>query len=455
MGEEKTTGEKLSVKEQLCFSFGDLGYQFVFYWVTAFLMIFYTDVFLIPASAVSVLMLVVRLYDAVNDPVIGSMMDRTHGKMGRYRPWILVGGMGLLVCVIFMFWAHPSWSSSGKIVYMYVTYIVVVTFSTMFYMAYMALNGCISTNSMERAKASSLRMVMSYGGMLIVGYLAPYMIGNLGGENAVYGYLFSVLIFAVLAVPLILASGLGTREVICPTGAREKIPLKQQWKALLRNKPMLILLFCMTAHGVQMNGRLTIATYYCTYVADGASALAVFNLLNSLFAILGSVAAPTLFRLTGHKGRASAAVLYICTVSMAAQYFVKAPGAAFYILVSITGFCYGAFSALMFSMIPDAVDYAQYRFHVRVDGFLNAMASFGFKAGGAVGTSLIGVLLSMSGYVANARQTEQCLRSINFMMTLFPGIICCIAATFLLFYRLDQKTQRNIMESLEKEDALR
>jgi len=446
--------ETLSKKEMLCFSFGDLGYQCVFYWITAFLMIFYTDVFFIPAAAVSVLMLVVRIYDAVNDPIIGSLMDRTRSKIGRYRPWIIVGGIGLLISVVLMFWAHPDWSETSKIVYMYVTYMIAVTFSTMFYMAYMSLNGCISVNSMERAKASGLRMVMSYAGMLLIGYAAPYMISWFGKEQTSDGYLISVIISAVIALPLIMATGLGTKEVVCPKGVKEKISLQQQWKALLKNRPMMILLFCMLAHGIQMNGRLMVATYYCTYVTNSLQVFAVFNLLNSLFAILGSIVAPTIFRLTGHKGKASAAILFVCAISMALQYYTGNQIVLFYILVSITGFCYGSFSALMFSMIPDAVDFAQYKYNVRVDGFLNAVASFGFKLGGAVITSLTGVVLSVFGYVANGQQNPACLQAIRIMMTFIPAVSCVLAAIALLFYKLDRKQHSRIIDELETRNVL-
>lgn len=454
MAGKRTVDGVLPFRERLCFSFGDLGYQMVFYWVTAFLMIFYTDVFLIPAGTVSVLMLAVRLYDAFNDPIIGSMMDRTRGKMGRYRPWILVGGGCLLISVIFMFRAHPSWSPSAKTAYMYITYIAVVTFSTMFYMAYMALNGCISVNAMERSKAAGLRMVMSYLGMLIIGYGAPYMLEFFGRGDDVAGYLHSVILCSVIAVPMILATGIGTREVVYPEGAKERIPMAKQWKALLKNKPMMILFFCMAAHGFQMNGRLGVSTFYCTYVAAGRGVLATFNLLNSLMAIAGSIVAPAFFRLTRHKGRASCVVLYLCTVSMVLQYFTEAPGFAFYFLTSVTGFCYGVFSTLMFSIIPDAVDYAHYRHEVRVDGFLNAIASFGFKVGGAVSMSLTGMILQYSGYVPNAQQQESCLRAIRILMTVLPGSICFLAATSFLFYHLDEETHRKIVDLLKNRKAL-
>lgn len=441
----------LSVKERFCFATGDFAYQCVFYWVSAYLMIFYTDVFLIPAAAVSVLMLVVRLYDAVNDPIIGSLMDRTNTPLGKYRPWIIVGGIGLILSALAMFWAHPLWSANAKMAYMYITYIVVVTFSTIFYMAYMALTGCISSDSMERAKCASWRMVGSYGAMLVVGYAAPYMLAGFGSESMVQGYLVSVLICAVIALPLFLMTGLGTRERVYAQSQNEKLKLsvKEQWKLLWQNKPMLILIICMTAHGVQMNGRFSIATYYCTYVGTGVSVLAMFNLLNSLACVAGCLMAPWLFRVTGHKGRVSSVILFICALSMFGQYFTAVPSLQFYLLVIITGLCYGSFSALMFSMIPDAVDLTHAENGVRLDGFYNSIASFGFKCGGAVGTSLIGFVLDRSGYIANQAQTEGCLRAIRLLMSALPGVFCLIAAAFLLGYSISNTKHEEIMKRLQ------
>lgn len=446
----------LSRKERFCFATGDFAYNCVFYWVTSYLMIFYTDVFLIPASAVSVLMLVVRFYDAINDPIIGSLMDRTKSKMGRYRPWIIVGGLGLVVTGLLMFWAHPAWGGNAKLVYMYVTYMLVVTFSTIFYMAYMALTGCITSNALERAKASSWRMIASYGAMLVVGYAAPYMIAYFGSESAVEGYLVSVLICSAVAVPLFIMTGMGTRERITGQidGKTQRIPMKQQWKALVSNKPMLILLICMAAHGVQMNGRLSIATYYCMYVGSGTGVLAVFNLLNSLACVIGCFLAPWIFKITGHKGKASAGILFVCALSMFGQYFTTVPGVLFYLLTVIVGLCYGCFSSLMFSMIPDAVDLSQSKEGVRLDGFFNAIASFGFKCGGAVGTSIIGLVLARTGYVANQAQTDTCLQAIRLLMSALPGMFCLIAGLFLLGYKISRKKHDEIINELTEKNML-
>lgn len=441
-------------KRYAAFAVGDLGSQFIYYWVTAFLMIFYTDVFIIPAAVVSILMLVVRLYDAIIDPLVGAVMDKTTSRWGRYRPWIFTGGLGLAISACFMFWAHPDWSEGGKIVYIYITYIVTLTFFTMFYMAYMALNACISTDSMVRARASSYRIVLSYVGMFLVGYFAPLLLNKFGGTNSVNAYLISIIIFAVIGFPLMAWTAAGSREVVAPKKNHDKISFRKQVNALFKNKPMLILLICMTVYGIQMNGRLTIATYYCTYVAGDFSIFTVFNSINSLLAVVGAFTAPFIYKFTKHKGKAAFIILLVCTAAMALQYFIAAPSMGFYILTVISGYCYGAFSALIFSMIPDAIDFAQYKFNVRVDGFLSASASFGFKVGGAVGTSIIGILLSASGYVANAVQNTATAFTINVLMTLAPAAMTLIAALSLLGYGLSDKKHNEILNVLQEKNSL-
>ncbi|MEG2641846.1 MAG: MFS transporter [Eubacterium sp.] len=253
---------------------------------------------------------------------------------------------------------------------------------------------------------------------------------------------------------MMLICGLGSKEVIQPPQEKVKIPLHKQWSALIHNRPMLILTICMFVHGIQMNGRLMIATYYCTYVLNSIAALSIFNLLNAISAVIGALIAPTLARKCGNKGVVSAIILYLCAFSMVLQYTTAANLILFYLLVSITGLCYGGFSTLMFSMIPDSVDYAQFKFGVRVDGFLNAVASFGFKVGGAISISATGLLLSFYGYIPNSPQSPECLNTIAILMTLFPAAGCTIAGTLLLFYKINNGKHQEIIRTLKERHAI-
>ena len=423
-------------KRYLAFAVGDAGYQFIFYWISAYVMIFYTDVVGIPTAYVSVLLLVVRLYDAINDPLLGSMMDKTKSPFGRYRPWIAIGGVGLAISTALLFRVHPDMSFTGKIIYMYVTYMVAVTFSTLFYMSYLALGGCLSSDSMIRTKASGYRTVMQSVGMLLMGYLTVHFISKYQSSTPASGYLVGVVVTGVMGAILILLTALGSREVIT-SNAKEKISLKTQFRALFHNKAILAVIICMFCHGLQMQGRQTIATYYFTYYTGDFSIFQIFNTISALSGIVGAFAAPHLYQLVKSKAKAARIAFYLLAVSMVMQYFIPCPATGFYLLTAVSGLGSGLFTALIFSMIPDATDYSQRRDKIRIDGFLAAMASFAFKVGGAIGSALIGVVLNATGYVANQTQNDLTLRSINLMMTIAPSAFVILGILVLFTYHLE------------------
>lgn len=433
----KIEGKKIEFQKKRYFYFavGDAGYQFMFYWISAYVMIFYTDVVGIPTSYVSIMLLVVRLYDAVNDPLLGSMMDKTKSRYGRYRPWIAIGGVGLAVSTLFVFWHHPSMSLSGKIVYMYASYMIAVTFSTLFYMSYLALGGCLSGNSLVRTKASGYRTIMQSVGMLAMGYMTVWFIDRFREISPASGYLKGVTVTAAVGVVLTLITAIGSQELIT-SSSNAKISLKIQFQAMLHNKPILAVIVCMFCHGLQMQGRQTIATYYFTYYVGDFSKFQKFNTINSVLGIAGAFCAPYLYRIMRSKARAARTAFYLLAGSMILQYFIPCPDGGFDLLTGINGLGSGLFTALIFSMIPDATDYTEKRDGIRIDGFLAAMASFAFKAGGSIGSALIGVVLGKTGYIANQAQNSATLMGINVMMTLAPAIFVILGILALYTYLL-------------------
>ncbi len=422
-------------KRYLYFAVGDAGYQFMFYWISAYVMIFYTDVVGIPTAYVSVLLLVVRLYDAVNDPLLGSMMDKTRSRYGRYRPWVAIGGVGLAVSTLLVFWHHPSMSFFGKIVYMYASYMIAVTFSTLFYMSYLALGGCLSGNSLVRTKASGYRTVMQSVGMLAMGYLTVWFIERFQGDSPASGYLKGIIATAAVGVVLILVTSMGSREMIT-SSTNVKISLNIQFRAMFHNKPILAVIVCMFCHGLQMQGRQTIATYYFTYYVGEFSKFQLFNTISAVLGIVGALGASYLYRIMHSKARAARTAFYLLAGSMILQYFIPCPDKIFYLLTGLNGLGSGLFTALIFSMIPDATDYSEKRDGIRIDGFLAAMASFAFKAGGSIGSALIGVVLGKTGYIANQAQNSATLMGINVMMTLAPAIFVIFGILALYTYQL-------------------
>ena len=156
-GESKR--QQVPLLSKLAYGMGDVGCNFSWMFVGNFLMIFYTDVFGIGMGAVATLMLVSRIWDAVNDPIVGGLSDRTHSRWGRYRPWLLFGAPLTAIVLVLTFWAHPDWSQSGKVVYMAVTYGTLVLGYTCVNIPYGTLCGAMTQNIDERAKLNTSRSV--------------------------------------------------------------------------------------------------------------------------------------------------------------------------------------------------------------------------------------------------------------------------------------------------------
>lgn len=165
---QQDTNIKVPLISKIAYGMGDVGCNFSWMFVGNFLMIFYTDVCGISMAAVSLLMLVSRFWDAINDPVIGSLGDRTRSRWGRYRPWLLFGAPATAVVLVLTFWAHPTWSDSAKSLYMYITYCVLVLGYTCVNIPYGTLCGTLTQNIEERAKINTSRSVCAMIAMQLI-----------------------------------------------------------------------------------------------------------------------------------------------------------------------------------------------------------------------------------------------------------------------------------------------
>ena len=181
--EYQCTKVKLDFRERINFAISEFGYNSIHIWITAFMAIFFTDYIGVAATSVSLLMLVVRIFDAINDPIIGLLADRTRSKWGRYRPWVAIGGMVMSLLIILLFAAQPTWPMSVKVGWMWVIYILITVASTACNMPYGALNGVITSDTEERTKLSAIRMVFATIGSNFTNLIAATLILLLSGTN--------------------------------------------------------------------------------------------------------------------------------------------------------------------------------------------------------------------------------------------------------------------------------
>lgn len=239
-----------AVGRKLAFASGELVYNLPWMLVSSYLAFFMTDVALIPAGAVSLLFLVCRVWDAVNDPMIGSLADRTNTKMGRYRPWMLGGACVLIPLVILLFWAHPDWSVGARTAYGCILYALTVVASTSWNIPFSALNGVISPYPQERASFSSYRIcISSLACSAATAMFIPLVTKFSGAEgNAARGYVMAAVMICCLAIPFVFSAVFGTKEVMKAPPV-QKFHAKEMVHCFIKNPPLLMVCAAFLVYG--------------------------------------------------------------------------------------------------------------------------------------------------------------------------------------------------------------
>ena len=421
MGSESKNG-KVPLISKIAYGFGDVGCNFSWMFVSNFLMIFYTDVFGISMAAVSALMLFSRFWDAINDPIVGGLTDKTNTRWGRYRPWLLIAAPITAVLLMLSFWAHPDWSNTAKIVYMVITYCLLVLGYTCVNIPYGTLCGAMTQDIDERAKISSAKK----------GYLLVAII---------YGCIFAACHFFCFAKT--------KEQVTIPE--KEKISIKVQLKAVMQNKPYLLALVGQVLFGFTLYGRNADILYYFTYVEGNASYYTTYSMCIIIPSIIGAACFQPVFRKLNNKGRTASIFALLTGIAMLAMYFfnVKESPITFYALAGITQFFFSGFNTAIYAIIPDCVEYGEWKTGLRNDGFQYAFVSLGNKVGMAVGTAFLAALLGKYGYVANQTQNPEVIAIMKHAFSTIPGILWIVTAIVLFFYRLNKKRYNEIVEDLK------
>ena len=394
---QQGTNIKVPLISKIAYGMGDVGCNFSWMFVGNFLMIFYTDVCGISMAAVSLLMLVSRFWDAINDPVIGSLSDRTRTRWGRYRPWLLIGAPLTAVVLVLTFWAHPAWPDRAKSLYMYITYCVLVLGYTCVNIPYGTLCGTLTQNIEERAKINTSRSVCAMIAINILNIITLPLISHFGGDNAAHGYLMVTVLYGGIFTLCHWFCFAKTKEVVQPP-RREKVSLKKQFQAAAQNRPYLIALAGQFLFGVTLYGRNADLLYYFKYVEGNENLFTVYSLILIVPSILGAAVFPFVFEKLGNKGHTAA------------------------LFSAGTG--------------------------VRNDGFQYAFVSLGNKLGMAIGTSALAGILGALQFVPNQAQNAAVQTSMHLAFSLIPGVLWLLTAAVLFFYRINKRSYNRIMTEL-------
>lgn len=446
-------GIRLKFSSKLCYGLGDLASNLCWTMVTTYLLFFYTDILQLDLIAISTLFFIARLWDAINDPIMGYLADKTRSKWGRFRPYLLFGPI-FLSAFLFLCFTVPEMSPGLKLAYAYVTYIFLGMSYTLVNMPYGAMAASLTQNADERSSLSGFRMFFAIIGTVAVSSAALPLVKLFGGsETSKYGFSMAALIFAVAMLPLYFIVFKGTREVVAPE-KKNKVTLKAMGRAVFKNKPLMMILLSTLLASTCLFIKQSMLIYYCTYVIGDASLSPVFLTLTAVMLLGGIVAAAPLSKKLGSKKITMITGLLGSGLCCLGMYLTGPYNMAFlYVWIITCSIFSGLTYVMIWSMVADTIEYAEWKTGVRADGVIYSAASFVQKLATAVSGWAGAFILSVTGYIANTSQNSQVLLGINISMTILPGAALLIGAVPLLFYTLNRKQYNRIVSEITARDS--
>jgi sugar (glycoside-pentoside-hexuronide) transporter len=382
---------------------------------------------------------VVRVFDAVFDPLMGVVADRTETRWGKFRPWVLwtavpFGVMGFLT------FTTPNLDPGGKLVYAYVTYIVLMMVYSANNLPYSALSGVMTGDVAERTSLSQYRFIFAMLAQLIIQGLALPMVNYFGQGNDARGYQWTIGIFSVLAVVFFVITFVSTHERIHPA-PDQKSSIRQDFADLLRNGPWVAMFFLTIILFVTLALRGGAMLYYFRYYVGREGLFSPFNVVGTTATIVGVVLSKSLSLRLGKRNLFVAGLVGTTIFTAAFTFLPPTAIVPIFVTEALRQFVYGFTIPLLWAMMADVADYSEWKNGRRATGVVFSAIVFGLKAGLGVGGAIGAYLLAAYGYVPNVAQSPRALQGILYSVSLFPAIAFALCIVCLLFYRIDRRLE--------------
>ncbi len=438
--------QRLSFKEKLGYGLGDMAANFIFQALLALQLNYYTDVFGLSAARAGTLFLVVGLIAAVFNPVMGVIVDRTSTRWGKFRPWLLwtavpFGIMGILT------FTTPHISFTGKLIYAWITYLLLRLIYAANNVPYATLNGVITGDPDERTSIASYRQVLANSAGFIVQSLAIPMIAFFGHGNSAKGYQYTMGLLSILSVIFFFIAFVSSKERIQPN-PQQKTSLGQDLADLFSNSAWIVLFLATTFYFAALAMRGSVMLPYFKYNAGNEFLFSWFNGFGLAALILGVTFSTFLSIRIGKRP------LFILSMALTGVFNLAVLVLPATATVPIIGseilrqFFFGTSGPLLWAMMGDVADYGEWKTGRRATGTVTSAVVFALWVGLAIGGALAGWLFSYYGYVANAVQTARALAGIRLTAGLWSGLFFFATAAVLFFYPISRGLNRSISDDL-------
>lgn len=438
----------VSVKEKIAYGLGDTASNIVFQTVMLFLSFFYTDIFGISPAVVGTLFLVVRIFDAVTDPLMGAMTDRTETKYGKFRPYLLWLALPFGVISVMAF-TTPDFGEQGKVAYAFATYALLMIAYTAINIPYSALGGVITGDPKERVSVQSYRFVFGMLGGLIVTACTLPLVEWFGAGDKAKGYQLTIAAMSAVGVLMFLVCFAGTKERVA--APKQDSTFKQDMASLWKNDQWRILSSVAFFVLIGMVMRNTLAIYYVKYFLLREDLITAFITLGMIGNILGCAVAPSVVKRMC-KIKVYTGVLFIAAVICVGSYWIQSDQLVLAFVVYFIGNVFLQMGTpLLWAKIADTVDYGQFKTGIRITGMTYSSVVFFIKLGLAVGGAIVGWLLAYYGYQADTTQSAEAVHGILLSFTIFPAVAFIIVSWVMSRYKLDDNRVTEIQRSIVKE----
>lgn len=445
-----TKSGKLPKRAIYAYGLGDFASNLTNTLMSSYLSIFYTDIVGIAPVIVSIMFLVAKIWDGINDPMFGAIAERTNTKKGRFRPYIFYFTPFLAISAVLVF-TKVGIGGTSSVIWAAVTYILWGMLYTVVNVSYGSLSTVMTTDPDDIAQLNSFRMIGTYVASVGLSMITPMILTKVSGGTTytAKGYQLVAIIYAVCSIPLFYLLYANCKETIKPKKSSTNVSIATSLKSVLSNRPLLLVFATMFLCMLAFFGRLGIVIYYIIYYLGRPDLISVCMALPSVMSIIGILVTKNLVVKLGKKK--FCAIGFIGSgLSLIIMYFVPASNTtAIIILHALYGF-FGFNAPIPMSMIPEAIDYQEDKTGIRSDGISYAAVSLSTKIGGAIGPSLALLVMSGFGYVANAQQSARALQGINVSANLVFGIFYLLSLIPLALYPLNAEKNAEIRARLDE-----
>lgn len=442
--------KKLRFHNYLGFGLGDFAFNLFFQGATLFLLFFYTDVLEIEATVAGSIFLIATIWDAISDPLMGYLAGKTRSRWGRYRLYLLLAPIPLGISYVIMFY-KPDLSGWHLILWAIIWQILFRTFFTLGNIPYSSLSSEMTLDSNERSKLAAYRMFLGYGGALCVSVFTSTMMSAMGWNPNALGYFKVGIIFAIIAAILFYFCFRNTFEI--QRSNHQKNPTIGEALNMLKGNIPFLLLAGFIVLG--MSGVVIFyqsLSYYFKYNLGQEGALGQGMLYLFVFLMLSL---PLWLQLSLRFGKrntliSGCVIMLLGSLSFYLNPLISEDVFWIYFHMSVIGIGIGCAAFSFWAMLPDTVEFGEWKSGVRAESILFGLGLFFLKIGLGLGSFILGFLLNGIAYVPNTVQSSDTLTGIHQITTLAMALPALGIIILMLPYRLTAKSHQQILEELQK-----